>query len=684
MGSGCFRDKNRGSNYSGFSGYSLFGWDSEEPRDLGTFGYTVSLYGYGGFTKQRTKRRYELRMGNEIEGYRGRTKTLYHVTSPVAAKLIIESKKMLRGSSGLFGGGIYFAETIEIANGKAHYHGATIKAKVVLGFSLICRTSRSELTYQLIHDQYGCNSTKGVGIVSNPEYVVYSWGQVFIKKVCIGEQVYYEYNGDIESRFYCLNLECIYFKTKHIGGCIIKCKDLQCLFYEDYHFGCCTIKCINNDCLFNRKYHKGQCLLGCRNFFCRDFGKYHYDRDCSKKCSNSNCKFRQKFHRGECLKGCMNSGCMFRRSYHNGRCSIKCQIINCRRRGDYHKGECFIKCTNTNCKGKGEYHKGECLIICSNFKCKGKGKYHKGECLIECKNRDCINYQNCHTDNCSIKCKNRNCNYYDTVHKGSCLIKSKVSNNYTSPSELGKSPVGSTDNQNFLLSKPPVGRTDYQNLLLSKPPVGRTDNQISELTIKNGINEESKQHRKSNSEINSIYPATKVINQDYLGSPARNNVKKSEEKFKNNSFELANSICNNSDCSSYKIDHKNSCTLKCKQRNCKYYQNFHLKTCKLLCINVDCKDFEKHHRGYCRGKYLNKSYDYGNNSYNKKNSGSKCSNLKCLCYYTNHEGSCLEKCNNKDCFQYKEHHLGVCKIICKNQSCLLYMKNHPGYCTLNS
>ena len=57
---------------------------------------------------------------HEVEGYKNRTIRLYHVTSPDSAKAIVNSYKMLRGSTGLFGGGIYFAETEAIASHKAH------------------------------------------------------------------------------------------------------------------------------------------------------------------------------------------------------------------------------------------------------------------------------------------------------------------------------------------------------------------------------------------------------------------------------------------------------------------------------------------------------------------------------------------------------------------------------------
>ena len=102
----------------------------------------------GSFSVKRARKMAKIRENYEVEGFKARVVILYHVTSPESAKSIVNSKKMLRGSQGMFGGGIYFAETIEIANRKAQYSGATITAEVVLGFSLICRNANYEMNYQ--------------------------------------------------------------------------------------------------------------------------------------------------------------------------------------------------------------------------------------------------------------------------------------------------------------------------------------------------------------------------------------------------------------------------------------------------------------------------------------------------------------------------------------------------------
>jgi hypothetical protein len=86
----------------------------------------------------------------------------------------------------MFGGGIYFATTREIAFSKAHSAGAVVEAEVMLGYSLVCRNAMPHMTYTQLKAVYGCDSVKGQDCVSNPEYVVYNWAQVTISAVQIG------------------------------------------------------------------------------------------------------------------------------------------------------------------------------------------------------------------------------------------------------------------------------------------------------------------------------------------------------------------------------------------------------------------------------------------------------------------------------------------------------------------
>eukprot|EP00484_Ammonia_sp_Unknown_P026984 CAMPEP_0197048460 /NCGR_PEP_ID=MMETSP1384-20130603/23819_1 /TAXON_ID=29189 /ORGANISM="Ammonia sp." /LENGTH=115 /DNA_ID=CAMNT_0042480603 /DNA_START=270 /DNA_END=617 /DNA_ORIENTATION=- len=61
---------------------------------------------------------------------------LYHVTNKAGADGIGQAKQMNRGSDGMFGGGVYFAESEEVAKYKAIYKGYSIKATVLVGKEL--------------------------------------------------------------------------------------------------------------------------------------------------------------------------------------------------------------------------------------------------------------------------------------------------------------------------------------------------------------------------------------------------------------------------------------------------------------------------------------------------------------------------------------------------------------------
>lgn len=116
----------------------------------------------------------------DIKGYPGRAKFLYHATSIEAALAITSSGRMYRGSSGMFGGGIYFARTKKVANHKSRANGAIIEAYVTIGVSLICRYSRPHMNYRTLKYTYDCDSVKAIGCVTKKEYVVYNWSQVYV------------------------------------------------------------------------------------------------------------------------------------------------------------------------------------------------------------------------------------------------------------------------------------------------------------------------------------------------------------------------------------------------------------------------------------------------------------------------------------------------------------------------
>jgi hypothetical protein len=118
----------------------------------------------------------------ETEGLPGRTAILYHMTDETAGKAITASQQFHPGPKGMFGAGIYFAQSEKDCVGKAQHDKskgtAVLTAKVKLGRSLVCKASASQLTLATVK-KYDCTSAKGdTPAVSRPEYVVYEPWQV--------------------------------------------------------------------------------------------------------------------------------------------------------------------------------------------------------------------------------------------------------------------------------------------------------------------------------------------------------------------------------------------------------------------------------------------------------------------------------------------------------------------------
>ena len=111
------------------------------------------------------------------------TLTLYHITDKAAAKAIKKSGKMLRGSQGAYGAGIYFAESPKACMGKAHNHGWLIKARVKMGKAkVVSQTgdhSHSELKKAGFDSVYAPTGPRG----GDAEYVVFNHSQVTVVSV---------------------------------------------------------------------------------------------------------------------------------------------------------------------------------------------------------------------------------------------------------------------------------------------------------------------------------------------------------------------------------------------------------------------------------------------------------------------------------------------------------------------
>jgi hypothetical protein len=116
--------------------------------------------------------------GYDVEGHRGRRWTLFHMTDEDAARSIARSQAFRPGTSGMFGAGIYFAQSGSDCKGKAHKVGAVLRAKVALGRSLVCKSAQTRLDARTLAG-YGCQSVKGTApAVSRDEYAVFDPEQV--------------------------------------------------------------------------------------------------------------------------------------------------------------------------------------------------------------------------------------------------------------------------------------------------------------------------------------------------------------------------------------------------------------------------------------------------------------------------------------------------------------------------
>eukprot|EP01083_Nonionella_stella_P026508 73006_1 len=109
---------------------------------------------------------------------------LYHITDAASAKLIWQKHKMIRGSAGMFGGGIYFAETVQAAKHKAHKKGVLITAKVFVGKEkVVMNFNGGQFTFQSLQSTGydSVNAPKGAGN-GEAERVVYNFDQVCVIK----------------------------------------------------------------------------------------------------------------------------------------------------------------------------------------------------------------------------------------------------------------------------------------------------------------------------------------------------------------------------------------------------------------------------------------------------------------------------------------------------------------------
>ena len=106
----------------------------------------------------------------------GPVKTLYHQTSADAAEAIVKSQEFRCGTTGSWGGGIYFAARVADTDRKAKKRGVVLSARVALGSALRMTVMATGMTFAQLQrvnkDSVEGHAHHGV------EYVVYMADQV--------------------------------------------------------------------------------------------------------------------------------------------------------------------------------------------------------------------------------------------------------------------------------------------------------------------------------------------------------------------------------------------------------------------------------------------------------------------------------------------------------------------------
>ena len=104
--------------------------------------------------------------------------TLYHQTDPAAARAILASQEMRKGSAGSLGAGIYFAESIAATDRKTQHRGVVLQCKVKMGREKEYFSACPSISFRsLILEGY--DSVIGKFFQTGTEYVVYNHDQVF-------------------------------------------------------------------------------------------------------------------------------------------------------------------------------------------------------------------------------------------------------------------------------------------------------------------------------------------------------------------------------------------------------------------------------------------------------------------------------------------------------------------------
>eukprot|EP01084_Bolivina_argentea_P179124 309548_1 len=151
-----------------------------EPQEFKfMFGYFVKLYNF----YQKWKGPIPIQTPNR-KAFGTKIMILYHITNEECAETIFKDQTMKCGTKGMFGGGIYFAETPKDAHYKATHHGILITAQVFVGNEYIVSDYKAgQFTFEQLQGMgfdsiYApCGSGSG-----SADRVVYNSDQVHIIK----------------------------------------------------------------------------------------------------------------------------------------------------------------------------------------------------------------------------------------------------------------------------------------------------------------------------------------------------------------------------------------------------------------------------------------------------------------------------------------------------------------------
>lgn len=125
------------------------------------------------------------RRNQPVHGQNNDIMILYHVTNPENGQKIKQSNRMQRSKQGVFGGGIYFAETAQDANYKAKHRGILVTCRVYVGKCLeVNNTNAGKFTFTSLYKKgYDSIWAPNGGVNGTPDRVIYNWDQVVIISV---------------------------------------------------------------------------------------------------------------------------------------------------------------------------------------------------------------------------------------------------------------------------------------------------------------------------------------------------------------------------------------------------------------------------------------------------------------------------------------------------------------------